>query len=181
MHKPIFGTIVIPEDTSIDPKLFPEEDYPISCAKCVYLLCGLDDGLCPECGTPFERGKLLITQYLLYPWVIPLKKSRVKKISFIIGVLGFLLVGISICGTLLSIFTTQSSPNPATVNTVLLNVQTYMYVGRVGLFVIGAAVISHLAMLLCYVMYLRKIKEKRRFVRDAVIQILDNVNQQVDQ
>ena len=48
---------------SVDPALFPEADYPVHCSKCQYLLTGLPDGPCPECGQPFERGKLLVSQY----------------------------------------------------------------------------------------------------------------------
>jgi len=181
LNKPLFGTIVIPKDTSIDPTSFTEEDYPVYCTKCLYLLHGLEDGPCPECGTKFERGKLLVTQYLLYPWVIPFSKTRFRKVNFITGVLGFVLIGISICGILLSIFIAPSPVNPAVVNKALSNVEIYMYVFRIGLFVLGATIILHVVMLLCYVLYLRKIKIKRRSVRDTVIQILDEANQNLDQ
>lgn len=49
--------------SSVDPALFPEADYPVHCSKCQYLLTGLLDGPCPECGQPFERGKLIASQY----------------------------------------------------------------------------------------------------------------------
>jgi len=64
LTKPIFGTIVIPKDATIDPSLFSEEAYPVHCAKCGYNLRGLPDGRCPECGTEFPRGQLLVRTYV---------------------------------------------------------------------------------------------------------------------
>ncbi len=64
LHKPLFGTHVIPRDASVDPTLFPEQEYPVYCSKCSYLLRGLPDGKCPECGTSFERGHLLVRTYV---------------------------------------------------------------------------------------------------------------------
>jgi hypothetical protein len=61
----MFGTRVIPRDATVDPTLFSEEEYPVYCPKCEYLLRGLPDGKCPECGTAFERGRLLVRQYVV--------------------------------------------------------------------------------------------------------------------
>ena len=35
------------------------------CPGCEYLLRGLPDGRCPECGRTFARGRLLVEQYVL--------------------------------------------------------------------------------------------------------------------
>lgn len=63
LRKPLFGTVVIPRGATVDPTLFPEDDYPVYCTKCGYSLRGLSDGKCPECGTQFERGQLLVWTY----------------------------------------------------------------------------------------------------------------------
>lgn len=67
LGRPLFGTFVVPKDARVDPTLFSEEDLPVYCPKCDYLLRGLPDGRCPECGTPFERGLLLVRQYV-FEW-----------------------------------------------------------------------------------------------------------------
>ena len=64
LTRPLFGTRVIPKDAVVDPALFPEEEFPVYCPKCDYLLRGLPDGPCPECGTRFARGQLLVRQYV---------------------------------------------------------------------------------------------------------------------
>ncbi|HPD30650.1 MAG TPA: hypothetical protein PLL20_11690 [Phycisphaerae bacterium] len=56
--------LVIPRDTRVDPSLLSEERFPVSCPKCEYLLRGLPDGRCPECGREFDHGKLLVEQYV---------------------------------------------------------------------------------------------------------------------
>src|SRR3972149_2325562 len=65
LNKPLFGTRVIPHDAVVDPTPFPEDGFPTLCDGCGYLLRGIADGNCPECGTPFARGRLLVTQYVI--------------------------------------------------------------------------------------------------------------------
>jgi hypothetical protein len=36
----------------------PEKHHPMMCVKCGYLLYGLTEARCPECGTPFDRELL---------------------------------------------------------------------------------------------------------------------------
>lgn len=64
LNRPLFGTKVIPADARVDPSLFSEEEFPVHCAKCEYLLRGLPGAICPECGTPFDRGRLLVQEYV---------------------------------------------------------------------------------------------------------------------
>lgn len=64
LSRPLFGTRVIPKDAAVDPALFQEEEFPVYCPKCDYLLRGLPDGKCPECGQSFQRGVLLVQQYV---------------------------------------------------------------------------------------------------------------------
>jgi hypothetical protein len=53
-----------PPDARVDPALFPETEYPVYCMRCGYDLRGLTHAQCPECGEPFERGRLLFDQYV---------------------------------------------------------------------------------------------------------------------
>lgn len=56
---------LIPADTRVDPELFPENEFPVVCPKCDYLLRGLPGNTCPECGSSFDRGRLLVEQYVI--------------------------------------------------------------------------------------------------------------------
>jgi len=56
---------VIPPDARVDPNRFPESRFPLYCPVCDYLLRGLPTERCPECGTPFNRGRLLVQQYVV--------------------------------------------------------------------------------------------------------------------
>lgn len=56
---------LIPADTRVDPSLFPEDEFPLVCPKCNYSLRGLPDNICPECGSQFDRGRLLVEQYVI--------------------------------------------------------------------------------------------------------------------
>jgi hypothetical protein len=63
LFRPILGTRVIPPGASVPPEAFPEDEYPIFCSRCDYQLRGLTGSCCPECGTGFDRGRLLVDQY----------------------------------------------------------------------------------------------------------------------
>ena len=67
LGRPLFGTRVIPRDARVDPALFADAEFPIYCRACEYNLRGLPDGPCPECGTPFERGRELVASYVTNP------------------------------------------------------------------------------------------------------------------
>jgi hypothetical protein len=64
LQRPILGTRVVPRDARLNLNLLPEEEFPIVCEKCGYLLRGLPECRCPECGTDFDRGALLLRQYV---------------------------------------------------------------------------------------------------------------------
>lgn len=64
LDRALFGTTVIPATARVDPAKFPADEFPVHCPKCDYLLRGLTDERCPECGKPFDRGRLLVVQYL---------------------------------------------------------------------------------------------------------------------
>ena len=59
-----FGRI-IPPSARANPAQFSEAEFPIVCPKCDYLLRGLTVPRCPECGRDFDRGRLLIEQYVI--------------------------------------------------------------------------------------------------------------------
>ncbi|MCC6360674.1 MAG: hypothetical protein IT450_18195 [Phycisphaerales bacterium] len=54
----------VPPGATVDPALFPEDEFPVECLGCGYALRGLPDGRCPECGREFVRGHLLVETYL---------------------------------------------------------------------------------------------------------------------
>jgi hypothetical protein len=56
---------IIPAGTRVDPTRFPEEEFLVLCPKCEYLLRGLPGDRCPECGRDFDRGQLLVQQYVI--------------------------------------------------------------------------------------------------------------------
>lgn len=64
LQRPLLGTRVVPRDSQLDLDLLPEDEFPIFCETCGYLLRGLPDGRCPECGNSFERSHLLLRQYV---------------------------------------------------------------------------------------------------------------------
>jgi len=64
LNRPLWGHSPVPADAVADTDLLPEDEFPVRCPKCDYLLRGLPDGRCPECGEPFERGELLVRQYV---------------------------------------------------------------------------------------------------------------------
>lgn len=95
-----FGTRVSRCDAWVEPSSFPEEEYPVYCGKCGYLLRGLPGGKCPECGEVFERGRLLVCQYVFeWPAARWMHSTAGKWFSWLLtigvavpllGVLGFL-------------------------------------------------------------------------------------------
>jgi hypothetical protein len=81
---------VIPPEARVDPAQFPEEKYPLSCPKCDYLLRGLPQDRCPECGSEYERGRLLVQQYVIEGGKrITQRSRRFANRALIIGFLFF--------------------------------------------------------------------------------------------
>ena len=62
LQRPLFGTQVIPRDARLNLGLLPEDQFPLYCDKCGYLLRGLPGDRCPECGTDFARHRLMLKQ-----------------------------------------------------------------------------------------------------------------------
>jgi len=113
LNRPLFGTKVIPPNARVDPSLFSEEDFPVYCPKCDYPLRGLVDPRCPECGEPFDRGRLLVLQYVTGR--TPRYKRLQKILSWsstaaILLVFGLDFGGQYLLGRLLINFTTFSAP-----------------------------------------------------------------------
>jgi hypothetical protein len=75
---------IIPPETRVDPSGFPEEEFPVYCPRCSYLLTGLAGSCCPECGREFDRGRLLVERYLLMR--VPLSAAgRIGRTGACIG------------------------------------------------------------------------------------------------
>lgn len=93
LNRPLFGTRVIPPDARVDAARFPEAEFPIYCPKCEYLLRGLPDGRCPECGEPFERGHLLVLEYVR--WRVPQQQRFNRFVTRLLIVTGLVLLGVT--------------------------------------------------------------------------------------
>jgi len=63
-HRMAYGQ-VIPPDARVSPDEFSEDEFPVYCPSCDYPLRGLQGHYCPECGREFERGRLLVEQYVI--------------------------------------------------------------------------------------------------------------------
>jgi hypothetical protein len=101
LNKPLFGTVVAPPNAVVDPRLFPEEEFPIWCERCGYSLTQLPDGRCPECGRAFTRARALIVEYVVGPqawrrrWLWSRRRrSRSQRIGAILVAAGLVPVAI---------------------------------------------------------------------------------------
>lgn len=63
------------ETSRLNPDLFDPDEVPVICLECGYELRGPAEGECPECGTSYDRGKLLVRIYLKNEAV---KRSRLQ-------------------------------------------------------------------------------------------------------
>lgn len=80
LRKPLFGTRIIPADARLRLEVLPEEEFPIFCDRCGYLLRGLPENRCPECGTPFDPHRLLLNSYV-HGWFDALvRTTRVGRV-----------------------------------------------------------------------------------------------------
>lgn len=79
----------------VDPALFAEDEFPVYCPKCDYLLRGLPDGRCPECGTDFDKGRLLVEQYVTRPLGWHRRTNRSRRVLLLGVAAGFALIGIN--------------------------------------------------------------------------------------
>lgn len=88
---------MLPRKGRVNPDLFPENDYPTWCLKCGYLLRGLKENRCPECGQEFDRGHLLVKEYVVewHKWVFrPSRAGRLfRHVVLPVSMGGFLLAG----------------------------------------------------------------------------------------
>lgn len=168
LRKPLFGTTVIPRDATVDPGLFPEDEYPIHCRTCDYCLRGLPDGKCPECGTIFERGLLLITTYGFGQRRAYWRKSAARKWFWVCLVAGIAIVQLpALAVTCLSYFGYFDSGNAR-------SLAVWPYLLRIRLIVwsvISTSVLFSLTALVIAVKALpRGWRKRRRAIIDAIKQ-----------
>ncbi len=111
LNKPLFGTRVIPIDATVESAEFPEDEFPTWCERCGYLLRGIADGNCPECGTPFARGRLLVTQYVIRFGRASWKGSPAAKWAWALFVIGATMYAIpAVAAILLILFVKMQQP-----------------------------------------------------------------------
>lgn len=171
LNRPMFGTQVIPPDARADPALLPEEDFPLNCPKCDYLLRGLPEQRCPECGEAFDRGRLLVIRYVRqydsHGWDATAVGGAVKRLRIWAQILAFTGCGAS---ALIVKFAGASpinpmSPTPSTSLAVsLLWLVPLITMGAMMLFLLFAG--CELAGVLVCV---RRNRHKRRRVIAAII------------
>ena len=83
---------LIPPEARADASQLPEDVFPVYCPRCRYDLRTLPDGPCPECGRPFDRGRLLVEQYVI--GAVDPECRPVHNRAIIAFILGFALLGI---------------------------------------------------------------------------------------
>jgi hypothetical protein len=168
LNRPIFGTRVIPRDARVDPALFPEDEFPIHCRKCGYLLRGLPDGLCPECGTPFERGRLLVVTYVDDPLRRTWRHTRAGRVFIGLTIGGLAAIAASYSGVIIyGLWVWVMSRNKLRVPPAAVSAPSVMY-----------AIMSVVQVLVLFsligcglVLYrdFRRVADKRRRVIDAIL------------
>lgn len=117
---------VFPLDARVDPANFPESDYPIHCVQCDYLLTGLSEERCPECGTPFERGRRIVDEH--YRGIVCTQRVRMLTVRVILGALPGFLLGSGL--TIWYLF--RSAPNPS-IGILKLLLFSYIAAGGLGM------------------------------------------------
>ncbi len=172
LRKPLFGTLVNPRDATVDPALFPEDHYPVFCTKCGYCLRGLPDGKCPECGTTFARGQLLVRTYVKVWSGVLWRDSAARKWVWRFIVTGYALPVVAILGfefmkyfRYFGYFDSSSPPSPAALDSAIrLQLYVLLAIFLAGpLFLFGALVIAVKT-------YPRGSWKRRRAIIDAIKQ-----------
>ena len=167
-NKPLFGMIVVSKDAAVDPALFPEDAYPIYCSKCHYNLRGLPDGRCPECGTDFTRGQLLVRTYVRH-WSGALwRESNAYKWFWRLHHTAFLML--AVCWIIGIVFyweaskATTNSPSPMSLG----QLSTLVLIAIVAVSVGGLSLVT--AYSIAMAKYPRGSYKRRRAIIDAIKQ-----------
>jgi hypothetical protein len=153
------GGKVISAEAQVDPARFSEDEYPVFCRKCDYPLRGLPDGRCPECGTEFQRGRLLVEQYVLRT---RLGKTRLGKFSVRCIIVASGIFALVLLGDYLIMLVGARSPTAAPTLDVL------GFAIRASLYVARAALVVDLVGLACLLAAIRRDRQKRRRLLEAI-------------
>lgn len=171
LRRPILGTAVVPPDARVDPAAFPEEDFPVYCPRCEYLLRGLPDGRCPECGLEFERGRLLVTEYALECEESCWRRNRASRVLMWLAIGGLIVVLVGPTGSYVLAHWLQRRAAGAAVRapgvapTAWSRIETFLMLVRAGqVLVLGLLVAS----LWVGSRHYYRFSDKRRRVLDAI-------------
>lgn len=139
---------VSPPDARVSPEAFSEDEFPVFCPACDYPLRGLAGERCPECGRGFERGRLLVEQYVIEQGKRYWKRtSRYAFWSCFIGC--GLMVLLAVCGWVIQTFaSTMFSAGGRGVANVFILMRAMLAIGIFALicFAVSCALYLRLAL-----------------------------------
>jgi len=168
LHRDLLSGRVMPRKVakaSVDPNPFPEEQFPLYCPKCGYLLRGLPDGRCPECGTSFERGRLLVEQYVLRHGGPGWRLTRMGRWIARLVVCGFLLHFLGQAGLYVTLRWMKTQDTPAKLSAAL---ETLFTVSRWTQAASGLALLLWFAAGILVAVRIWRNASKRRRILDAL-------------
>jgi hypothetical protein len=155
------------DESRADPDLLPEDEFPVWCSKCGYELRGLAQPRCPECGSEFDRGRLLVDQYV---WKRGLKPTRLRRLA---GWVGWLSLGFSLMPTvvilvgswLLYMFSSGGPPSWT----------RSAWFDRIPYWIMSAYAVAMIVAFVAVVLYCLAYRGMRKRGREVVATIPENV------
>ena len=156
----VYGRFIAPEDR-VDPERFSETEFPLVCPRCEYSLRGLGDCPCPECGTPVDRGRLLVDQYVIGAGVRHPRLRRRHRIAMWCAICGWPTFPVVVAVNQAILHIWQPSSPAALGANIRLSVLVTVVLGILGL----AAMVTSVAL---WVSLLVAAKPKVRQVYDAI-------------
>ena len=169
LNRDLFSGRVIPRDGAVDSNLFSEDEFPVYCPKCGYLLRGLPDGRCPECGTSFERGRLLVRQYVFKYGEPAWRSTRMGKWMTRLLIAGYLLVVLAYAGLYVALRWMKTQDTPAKLSAALETLGTALKWAQVVMILaLVLGLVLSLAAGILFVVRIWRNASKRRRILDAL-------------